>query len=329
MKQPALNSPRSAARPARAKRAGLIGLGLMGAAFAQRLRAAGWEVIGHDLTPACRQRARKLGVQLAQDNADVLARCDCALLSLPTLRETKAVLREARHALRPGHLLLDTTPGEPEQTVTIHRRLATLGVRYLDATISGNSEQVAAGDDVLTMVGGDADAFAAARGLLRALTPRVRHVGPAGSGARMKLVTNLVLGLNRAVFAEGLCFAERLGFTRRAALEVLLASKAYSAIMDTKGEKMVTEDFTPQARLSQHLKDVRMMMRAARAARFKLPFTRVHRQLLEAAERAGLGALDNSVLIQVLAGGKLRQEHGRGRPRSSRKNRQAIAGLPV
>lgn len=292
------------ARSVRVKRVGLVGLGLMGAAFAQRLRAAGWEIIGHDIAPACRLRARKLGVELAADAADVFARCDCVLLSLPTLRETKAVLREARRTLRRGHLILDTTTGEPEETVAIHRRLAALGVRYLDTTLSGNSEQVAAGDDVLTMVGGDVEAFAAARRLLRVLTPRVRHVGPAGSGARMKLVTNLVLGLNRAVFAEGLCFAERLGFTRRAALEVLLASKAYSVIMDTKGEKMVTEDFTPQARLSQHLKDVRLMLRAARAAKFKLPFTRVHRQLLDAAERAGLGALDNSALIKVLAAGK-------------------------
>ena len=281
---------------------GLIGLGLMGHAFAQRLLAAGWEVIGFDVAPACRRRARQLGVRLTRSNPAVFTACDRVLLSLPTLHETELVLREARAALRDGHLLLDTTTGEPEQAEAIHHRLATLGVRYLDTTISGNSQQVAAGDDVLTMVGGDAEAFAAARKLLRVLTPRVRHVGPSGSGARMKLVTNLVLGLNRAVLAEGLCFAEQLGFTRRAALEVLLDSMAYSAIMDTKGEKMVTEDFTPQARLSQHLKDVRLMLQAAEAKRFKLPLTTVHRQLLEAAEAAGLGALDNSALIKVLAG---------------------------
>lgn len=301
MKTNSKTARRKSPHMVRTRRVGLIGLGLMGAAFAQRLRAAGWEVLGFDLAPACRRRARRLGVQLARDAAEVFAGCDRVVLSLPTLRETETVLAEAKRALRPGHLLLDTTTGEPAQTVAIHRRLAARGVRYLDTTISGNSGQVAAGDDVLTMVGGDQEAFAAVRRLLRVLTPRVRHVGPSGSGARMKLVTNLVLGLNRAALAEGLCFAERLGFTRRAALEVLLASKAYSTIMDTKGEKMVTEDFTPQARLSQHLKDVRLMLKAARAARFRLPFTRVHRQLLEAAERAGLGALDNSALIKVLA----------------------------
>ena len=69
--------------------------------------------------------------------------------------------------------------------------------------------------------------------------------------------------------------------------------------MDTKGEKMVNEDFTPQARLSQHIKDVRLMLQAAEAKQFKLPLTTIHRDLLEAAEAAGLGALDNSALIQV------------------------------
>ncbi len=284
------------------KRAGLIGLGLMGTAFAQRLRAAGWEVTGFDVAPASRQRAKKLGAQIVRGNAAVFAACDRVLLSLPTLRETELVLADARSVLRPGHLVLDTTTGEPEHAEAIHARLTAQGVRYLDTTVSGNSEQVASGDDVLTMVGGDADAFAASLDLLRVLTPRVRHVGPCGSGARMKLVTNLVLGLNRVVLAEGLCFAEQLGFTRRAALEVLLDSKAYSSIMDTKGEKMVTEDFTPQARLSQHLKDVRLMLQAAEAKRFNLPLTKVHRQILEAAEAAGLGALDNSALIKVLAG---------------------------
>jgi 3-hydroxyisobutyrate dehydrogenase-like beta-hydroxyacid dehydrogenase len=294
------------------KRAGLIGLGLMGAAFARRLIGAGWKVVGFDVAPACRRHATRLGVRVVRDNAAVFAACDRVLFSLPTLRETELVLCDADAALRAGHLLLDSTTGEPEQAEAIHRRLAARGVRYLDATISGNSQQVAAGDDVLTMVGGDADAFAAARPLLRVLTPKVAHVGPCGSGARMKLVTNLVLGLNRAVLAEGLCFAEQLGFTRRAALDVLLASKAYSTVMDTKGEKMVNEDFTPQARLSQHLKDVRLMLAAAKGRRFKLPLTQVHRQLLEAAEAAGLGALDNSALIKVLAGTVT------GRPRPTR-----------
>ena len=76
----------------------------------------------------------------------------------------------------------------------------------------------------------------------------------------MKLVTNLVLGLNRAALAEGLCFARQLGLDLQQTLHLLRESMSYSRIMDTKGEKMIHQDFAPQARLSQHLKDVRLML---------------------------------------------------------------------
>jgi 3-hydroxyisobutyrate dehydrogenase-like beta-hydroxyacid dehydrogenase len=110
----------------------------------------------------------------------------------------------------------------------------------------------------------------------------------------MKLVTNLVLGLNRAALAEGLAFAQALGLEGAATLEVMRRSMAYSRIMDTKGEKMVLRDFAPQAKLSQHLKDVRLMMEAAELT---LPLTWAHRALLEKAVALGYGELDNSAVI--------------------------------
>ena len=82
----------------------------------------------------------------------------------------------------------------------------------------------------------------------------------------MKLVTNLVLGLNRAALAEGLAFAKAIGLAPAAALEVLLNCPAYSRTMDAKGPKMVAGDFTPQAKLSQHLKDVRIILAEAERA---------------------------------------------------------------
>ena len=100
----------------------------------------------------------------------------------------------------------------------------------------------------------------------------------------MKLVSNLVLGLNRAALAEGLVFAEAIGLDAEAALEVLMGSMSYSRIMDTKGRKMIEGDFRTQARLSQHLKDVRLILEAAAEAGQALPLTEVHRRLLEAAE---------------------------------------------
>jgi len=121
----------------------------------------------------------------------------------------------------------------------------------------------------------------------------------------MKLVTNLVLGLNRAVLAEGLVFAKSIGLSTERALEVLLNSPASSRTMETKGPKMVNSEFAPQAKLSQHLKDVRLILdEAARTSR-ELPLTALHAQLLERAEAEGYGELDNSVIIRPIEDGLL------------------------
>jgi 3-hydroxyisobutyrate dehydrogenase-like beta-hydroxyacid dehydrogenase len=70
--------------------------------------------------------------------------------------------------------------------------------------------------------------------------------------------------------------------------------------MDVKGRKMIEGDFTPQARLSQHLKDVRLMLSNAEQAGLTLPFSATHRELLEQAEAAGFGELDNCAIIEAL-----------------------------
>ncbi len=115
----------------------------------------------------------------------------------------------------------------------------------------------------------------------------------------MKLVSNLVLGLNRAALAEGLVFAQSLGLDAEAALQVLTNSMAYSRIMDTKGRKMIEGDFRTQARLTQHLKDICLILKAAAEVGQPLPLTESHRRLLEAAEAAGFGDADNSAIIRA------------------------------
>ena len=126
------------------------------------------------------------------------------------------------------------------------------------------------------------------------------HTGPAGTGAKMKLVTNLVLGLNRAALAEGLAFAESIGLDPALSLAVMRGSFAYSRIMDTKGERMIRGDFAADARLSQHLKDVRLIVDIGRHAGLPMPLSAAHREVLEEAETAGYGELDNSAIIKVL-----------------------------
>ena len=149
------------------------------------------------------------------------------------------------------------------------------------------------------MVGGEAEAFRAAEELFRHFAKQWFHVGPWGSGARAKLVVNLVLGLNRAVLAEGLTFARHCGLDPGAMLDILKCGAAYSRVMDSKGHKMLDADFSPEAKLSQHLKDVRLILEAGQRVGAVLPLSRLHENLLAGLEELGFGALDNCAVIKA------------------------------
>jgi len=278
------------------KRIGMIGLGLMGTALTERLLEHGYRVLVWNRT---REKAAPLIARGAEWNDNPLAACDRVIISLYTSDVVEAVLEQMRDGLRAGQIVLDTTTGEPAQTAALGKRLAANGVRYLDAPISGSSEQTRRGEATV-IVGGEREAFEACSDLWPVLGQKVFHVGPCGSAAKMKLVSNLVLGLNRVALAEGLVFAEAMGVEPAAALEVLIGSMAYSRVMDVKGRKMVEGDFTVQARLSQHLKDVRLILAGAAAAGLPLPLSETHRRLLEQAEAVGLGEMDNSAIIKVI-----------------------------
>ena len=146
------------------------------------------------------------------------------------------------------------------------------------------------------MVGGEREAFETCSDLWSMLGANTYHVGASGSAAKMKLISNLVLGLNRAALAEALVFALGIGVDPASALEVLRGSMAYSRAMDVKGQKMLDEDFTVQARLSQHLKDVRLIL----ASGMTLPLSETHCKLLERAESMGLGEADNCAIIKAI-----------------------------
>jgi 3-hydroxyisobutyrate dehydrogenase-like beta-hydroxyacid dehydrogenase len=272
---------------------GMIGLGLMGTALTERLLAAGYSV---HVWNRSRDKADPLVAQGARWAGNPLAVCDRVLVSLYTAETVEKVLGQMHDGLRPGQILIDTTTGSPEQMARLGARLAKQGVQYLDAPVSGSSEQTRRGE-VTTIVGGPRETFEACRDLFDCFSQKTIYAGPCGSGSKMKLVSNLVLGLNRAALAEGLVFARSLGLDDEATLDVLMGTMSYSRTMDTKGRKMIEGDFRTQARLSQHLKDVRLIIEAAGTGGLSLPLSETHRRLLVEAEEAGYGEADNSAVI--------------------------------
>ena len=278
---------------------GLIGIGLLGSVLAERLLAGGFVVRGYDLEPARLDAFGQRGGTPAPDAATVFGTSRRVLLSLPSHREVTALLEDHASTLQPGVIVIDTTTGDPAASEALARVLARRGVTYLDATVSGSSAQLRDGGAIM-MVGGEAAAFAACSDIFSRLGCETHYTGPSGTGAKMKLVTNVVLGLNRAALAEGLALARGLGLDPSMALTIMRRGPAYSRMMDSKGEKMITGEFTPEARLSQHLKDVRLILEHGHAAGLPMPLSTAHCAVLEAAEAAGFGALDNSAIIQVL-----------------------------
>ena len=275
---------------------GLIGTGLMGSAISDRLRSAGFRVLAWDRDA---KRLAGSGAQAASDARAVARSCGRIVLSLPDSHVVGQVIGEMGDELRRGTVIVDTSTGEPEGALRCAEAMQARGGTYLEATISGSSEQLRRGE-ALAMVGGDEESLGRCHDIFAALGGTIVPVGGSGDAARMKLVTNLVLGLNRAALAEGLAFAEALGLDPARTAAILKASAAYSRIMDSKAEKMIQRDFRPVARLAQHAKDIDLMLRAAESGGLRLPLTEAHRDLLAKAMAAGLGDLDNSAVIEAI-----------------------------
>jgi 3-hydroxyisobutyrate dehydrogenase-like beta-hydroxyacid dehydrogenase len=269
---------------------------LLGTALAERLIGGGYPAHIWNRT---RDKANPLIALGAQWSDNPLVSCDTVVICLYTTTMVEEVLGQMDAGLRSSQTLIDTTTGDPSQTLALGTRLAERNVRYLEAPVAASSEQTRRGE-ALAMIAGDEQAFAQCRDVIECLAPRSFYMGPWGSATKMKLVNNLILGLNRAALAEGLVLAKALDMDLHKVLEVLRAGNAYSVVMDVKGKKMITGDFAPQGKLTQHLKDVRLILDEAKRASLHLPMSHLHEQLLVATEQAGFGEQDNSAIIRAI-----------------------------
>ena len=281
---------------------GIIGLGLVGTAIAERLLEAGQAVCGFDLKIERCEHLRACGGTVAASPAALANQTRRLILAVFDDGDIERALWGEDGVMRATtlpHVIVSTTTSDPERVIETARRAKAEGVPILDATISGTSVQVRQRDSIM-MIGGDEKAVALCDELFEMLAKQWFHVGDAGAGARAKLVINLVLGLNRAALGEGLAFAERLGLDTSALIGVLKASAAYSQVMDIKGDKMLARDYTVQGRLSQHAKDVSLILAQAKRLGMRLPMSAMHDELLKQAIVDGDGELDNSAVVEVI-----------------------------
>jgi putative dehydrogenase len=279
---------------------GIVGLGLMGKAFAARLTQAGMRVAGYDVRPA----DGIVGVELQPTLADLARHSSVVALAVFDTAQVEEVLFGAGGlATLPGPRppVICTSTCDPDEIERIARLCDEQGQGFLEVPFSGTSQQVARGEGV-GLVGGD-DALAAALApVLDILAPRRQHVGHCGDAGRAKLAVNLVLGLHRAALAEGLNFGRRVGLDPSRLLEIFQGSAAASSVMPVKGPLMVQRRYdSPQSRVDQSLKDFALIRAQGRKAGQPLPFAEVYVQLLESCAVRGEGHLDNAVIHEAIA----------------------------
>lgn len=277
---------------------GIIGLGLMGTALAERLAHAGIDVIGFDIDANRRNAFKADGRTVAASAGDLAGQSQSVVIAVYDGTQVEAVIGELESSPARSALICTTTcaPGEIER---IAARAAGAGFAFIEAPISGTSTDVRDGAATV-LVAGEPEAIKNVHPLLAVLCPRRTHVGKIGDASRTKLAINLILQNNRAALAEGIVLAERLGLDGRIFLEAARNSAAYSRVMDTKGEKMLRRDFRPQSHIAQTLKDAELILHEARQRGLHLAITEAQADLLRSAVALEGPECDSAAVIEAI-----------------------------
>jgi len=279
---------------------GIAGLGLLGSALAHRLITSGFTPKGYDPDPAKVAALAKAGG--IAGGLDEVARCDVVLLAVFDTNQVEDVVGNALlPALNPGvpKIVLCAATCDPDRIAILVEKVAPLGLRMIETPVSGSSGQVRNGEGV-GLLGGDREVIDSVADIIDAIYPKWFYMGPAGNGGRAKLAINHLLGLNRLVLAEGLVFAERLGLDPKSFLDVARQSAAYSQVMDIKGPKMVSGDYTPQGFIHQSLKDFKLIVEQAGKRGQDMPLASLNAEVLQACLARGEGERDNSAVIEEI-----------------------------
>jgi len=287
-------------------RIGFIGLGIMGSPMAANLVKAGHQVTGHDHKQSSMERLAALGGRAASTVAAAVEGAEVVITMLPDWPQVEEVSRgpfgifqTVKAAGTPGVLFIDFSTVRPETSRELARAGAQVGMRVLDAPVSGGEAGAIEGR-LSIMVGGEPADFEAARSVLAAVGATFALVGPHGAGQVVKAANQLVVGGTYALVAEAIVLMERSGVDAQAGLDLLAGGLAASRILDTKRESMLAREFKPGFRIDLHHKDMGIAIAAARDAGVAAPMTGLVAQLVAAARAQGYGSLDHSALLKVI-----------------------------
>ena len=276
-----------------------VGLGAMGSAMARRLVEAQHRVIGFDVRTEAVTALVQAGGHGASSATEAAAGASMLVLMVVNAEQAETVLfgAGALEALNPGATVVLMATCAPGRVADIAGRVGATGRRFIDAPVSGGVVGARAGT-LTIMAAAATDVFAKAQPVLTVMGSNLYHLGTEpGQGAAMKVVNQLLCGVNIAAAAEGLALAERAGIDPKLALEILSGSAASSWMLKDRGPRMVTDTDQITSTVDIFVKDMGLVAEAGRSAKMGLPLAAIAQQLFLAASGMGLGAKDDSQVI--------------------------------
>lgn len=279
----------------------VLGLGLMGLPMARRLCQAGLEVHVWNRTAAKAAPLVDLGATAHASAAQAIAQADLTITMLEDGDVVEAVLLDPHNlaALRRGSLVMDMSSIAPAQARAHAQAMQAVGVRYLDAPVSGGTLGAEQGTLAIMAGGAQSDLDEATQAL--AHLGRATLVGPHGCGQLAKLANQMIVGITIGAVAEALLLCDKGGADMAKVKEAITGGFADSRILQVHGQRMVERDFAPRGRMSVQLKDMRNAMATAGELGFDAPVTGLLEQLYADANKNGLSGLDQAALFVELA----------------------------
>lgn len=283
---------------------GVIGLGIMGGAFAKNLVAAGWRVIGYDISAAKRRQAKRAGVELVNDAAEVAAEAPIILTSLPkpqALMDTVQRIAAAKFKGKgQGKVVAEMSTFTISDKEKAERVLRKAGHIMIDCPVSGTGSQ-AKSRDLVFYASGDAKTIARLRPVLMGFGRNVFNVGQFGNGSRMKYVANLLVAINNVASAEAMVLGMKAGLDPRMIVDLVTAGAGNSRVFELRAPMMAKgryDDVT--MKISVWDKDMQVIGDYARKIRVPTPIFNATKGIYVKAMKSGLGSRDTAAVCAVL-----------------------------
>jgi len=279
---------------------GVIGLGIMGGAFARNLVTAGWRVVGYDPNPARRREARRAGVDLANNAAEVASAVPIILTSLPKPRALTETVQEIATPRLRSKVVVEMSTFAISDKEKAARALHRAGHVMIDCPVSGTGSQ-AKNRDLVFYASGNARTIARLRPVLMAFGRNVFNVGEFGNGSRMKYVANLLVAINNVAAAEAMVLGMKAGLDPDMIVDLVRAGAGNSRVFELRAPMMAKgryDDVT--MKISVWDKDMQVIGDYARKIRVPTPIFNATKGIYLKAMKSGLGSRDTAAVCAVL-----------------------------